>query len=161
MPTVISVIGKKNAGKTTVIERLIVELKTRGYKVATVKHHIHYGFSIDEPGKDTWRHAAAGADTVVISSPDRLVMLKSTEKEAYLDEIVASYMNIEDFVITEGYARADTPKVVVAESQDDLRLFQDREIVAIVSNDSVEADFPCFKFDDITGLADAVEGLNA
>lgn len=161
MPTVISVIGKKNAGKTTVIEQLIVELKTRGHRVATIKHHIHNDFSMDEPGKDTWRHAAAGADVVVISSPDRLAMIKNTKKEAYLDEIVASYIDSEDFVITEGYASADTLKVVVAESQDDLKLFQGSEIVAVVSNDSVEVDCPCFKFDDVHGLADTVEGLNA
>jgi molybdopterin-guanine dinucleotide biosynthesis protein B len=158
MPPIISVVGKKRAGKTTVIERLVAELKKRGYKVGTIKHHIHYGFSMDEPGKDTWRHAAAGADTVLISSPDRLVMTKKMEEEPLLKDIVSAYLESEDFVLTEGYTRAETPKIAVVESEEDLKLFSDRDLIAIVSDADIQADPPIFKFKDVDKLADLLEG---
>ena len=55
---IISVVGKSNVGKTTLLEKLLPEIKKRGYRVATIKHDVH-GFSIDQPGKDTWKHAQA------------------------------------------------------------------------------------------------------
>ena len=67
MIPVISFIGRSGVGKTTYLEKLIAELKKRGYRVGVIKHDIH-GFEMDRPGKDTWRHAQAGADVVWISS---------------------------------------------------------------------------------------------
>lgn len=160
MPPIISVIGRKKAGKTTVLERLIVGLKARGYRVATIKHHIHYGFSIDSPGKDTWRHAAAGADVVAISSPDRLVLMRTTAKELFLREIVDRYMGDVDVVLTEGYARAETPKILVATCEDDLRLFNSAaggEIVAVVSDSEINTSCEVFGFDDVDKLASFIE----
>jgi len=68
MPPVIAIIGKKNCGKTTLIEKLIPEFIDLGYRVGTIKHH-HGTMSMDQPGKDTWRHKQAGAHAVVLSSP--------------------------------------------------------------------------------------------
>ena len=62
---IVSVVGRSGAGRTTLLEKLIPELKQRGYRVATIKHHAHPGFEIDQPGKDTWRHANAGSEQVV------------------------------------------------------------------------------------------------
>jgi molybdopterin-guanine dinucleotide biosynthesis protein B len=160
MPPIISMIGRKKAGKTTILERLISALKTRGYRVGTVKHHIHYGFSIDSPGKDTWRHSAAGADVVAISSPDRLVLMRTTPKELFLKEIVERYMGDVDVVLTEGYARAETPKILVATCEDDLRLFTSAaggEIVAVVSDAKLKASCDVFGFDDVEKLASFIE----
>ncbi|NOZ60014.1 MAG: molybdopterin-guanine dinucleotide biosynthesis protein B [Euryarchaeota archaeon] len=160
MPPVISVIGRKKAGKTTVLERLIAALKARGYRVGTVKHHIHYGFSMDMPGKDTWRHAAAGADVVAISSPDRLVLMRTTPKEMFLRDIVSRYMGDMDLVLTEGYARAETPKILVATGDEDLKLFTGAaggEIVAVVSDTELRAGCEVFGFDDTDRLADFIE----
>ena len=64
---IISIVGKSNSGKTTLIEKIIPELKKRGCKVGTIKHDVH-GFEIDYEGKDTYRHFQAGPDTVVIAS---------------------------------------------------------------------------------------------
>ena len=55
MPPIVSVIGKSKSGKTTLIEKFVQELKSRGYRMATIKH-IPRGVSFDEPGKDSWRH---------------------------------------------------------------------------------------------------------
>lgn len=142
------------------LERLIAALKARGYRVATVKHHIHYGFSMDMPGKDTWRHAAAGADVVAISSPDRLVLMRKTAKELYLKEIVERYMHDVDVVLTEGYARAETPKILVVAGEEDLKLFTGAaggEIVAVVSDAQLQASCEQFGFDSTEKLADFIE----
>lgn len=74
---IICVVGRSKSGKTTLLEKLIPELKRRGYRVATIKHHSHPGFEIDVPGKDTWRHAQAGSDHVIISAPDKVADRKS------------------------------------------------------------------------------------
>ena len=61
MPPIISIVGNSNSGKTTLIEKLIPELKKRGYRVGVIKH-AHHGFNIDKKGKDSWRHKVEGAD---------------------------------------------------------------------------------------------------
>ncbi|NOZ83013.1 MAG: molybdopterin-guanine dinucleotide biosynthesis protein B [Euryarchaeota archaeon] len=159
MPPVVSVIGRKRAGKTTVLERLIAALKAKGYRIATIKHHIHYGFCMDSPGKDTWRHSAAGADAVAISSPDRLVVSFTTPKEMMVGEIVERFMGDADIVLTEGYARAETPKILVATSEEDLELFSATaggEIVAVVSDASIHTDYPTFGFGEVPKLAEFI-----
>lgn len=80
-PPSVSVVGKSGSGKTTLLEGLIRELKRRGYRVGTVKHDAH-SFEIDRPGKDTWRHARAGSDHVVISSPQRLASSPEASKDS-------------------------------------------------------------------------------
>ncbi|MBD9215300.1 MAG: molybdopterin-guanine dinucleotide biosynthesis protein MobB, partial [Senegalimassilia anaerobia] len=52
----VSIVGRHNSGKTTLIEKLIAELVGCGLDVGSVKHHSHVGFDIDIPGKDSWRH---------------------------------------------------------------------------------------------------------
>ena len=74
MPPVVSIVGKSKSGKTTVIERLIQELNSRGYRVATIKH-APQGTSFDEPGKNSWRHIEAGSEATVVSSPDNVVLV--------------------------------------------------------------------------------------
>src|SRR4030065_2932382 len=83
----VTIIGVSKAGKTTLREKLIPELKRRGFRVGTIKHHSHPGFEIDQPGKDSWRHAQAGSDHVVIASPDRIASYPSLEHEPAPDDI--------------------------------------------------------------------------
>ena len=75
MPPIISIVGKSDSGKTTLLEKLIAEIKNRGYHIGTIKHDTH-GFDIDREGKDTWRHKKAGASTVAISSPTKVAIIK-------------------------------------------------------------------------------------
>ena len=58
-------------GQATFLEKLVREMKARGYRLATIKHDVH-NFNIDRPGKDSWRLTQAGSDIVLLSSPSRL-----------------------------------------------------------------------------------------
>ena len=86
MTAAICIVGSKNAGKTTLIERLLPELAARGRRVATIKHDAH-DFEIDLPGKDTWRHRQAGSGTTIIASSSKVAMVRLTEREAGLDDL--------------------------------------------------------------------------
>jgi len=88
-PPIISIVGKSKSGKTTLLEKIIPELKKRNYRVATIKHHAHRGLEIDQPGKDTWRHAQAGSDHIVIVAPDKVASIRKVESAPTLDEIAA------------------------------------------------------------------------
>lgn len=159
-PPVISIVSKKRSGKTTLLERLIPELKQRGYRVGTVKHDTH-GFDIDHEGKDTWRHKQAGAEAVVISSPWKLSVIKDVAEEAGLEEIVASQLSDMDIVLTEGYKRAGMPQVEVFLSTAHQRPMHDRAdpgtLVAVMSDVPLELGVPRFHIDDIPALADFIE----
>ena len=102
---VIAVIGHMNSGKTTVIEKLVRELRGRGYRVATAKHIQKKGFSMDTEGKDTWRHATAGANPVIsVSDIETAIMIKNGENNFSLEQIFSFLLEI-DVVLLEGFSR--------------------------------------------------------
>lgn len=101
---VIAVIGHANLGKTTVIENLVRDLRGRGYRVATAKHIQKKGFSIDTEGKDTWRHATAGANPVIsISDTETAIIIKNGEDNFSLEQIFRFLPEI-DIVLLEGFS---------------------------------------------------------
>ncbi len=153
---VISVVGKSDSGKTTLLEKLIPELKRRGYRVGTVKHDVH-GFDIDHPGKDTWRHAQAGSDHVVIASSEKLASIRRLDHELTLDEIVAEMDDV-DIVLTEGYKRAGKLKIEVSRAARSTELIcRPDELLAIATDHPVELDVPQFDLDDAKGIVDLIE----
>lgn len=154
--SIVSVVGKSGSGKTTFLEKLLPELKRRGYRVATVKHDVH-GFDIDQPGKDTWRHAQAGAEAVVISSPRRFALIQRLDEEMPLDEI-ASYVRGVDIIITEGYKRGDKPKIEISRRAKSTELIcAEEELIAVVTDQRFPLDVPHFGLDDVAGVADLLE----
>ncbi len=154
---VLSIVGRSDVGKTTLLEKLIPELKRRGYRVATVKHHAHPGFEIDRPGKDTWRHARAGSDHVVIAAPDKVASIRRVDREPTLDEIIAEINDV-DIILTEGYKRSNKPKIeVVRAARSREPICTPDELLAIVSDVAVPFDVPQFELDDVEGLADLIE----
>lgn len=156
MVPIVSIVGKSETGKTTLLEKLIPELKRRGYRVATVKHDSH-GFDIDRPGKDTWRHAEAGSDNVIISSPRKLAMIKRLEREMTLDEIAAFVTDV-DIILTEGYKRGDKPKIEVSrQARSSELLCTKEELVAIVADQPFDLDVPQFALEDAVGIVDVLE----
>ncbi len=156
MIPIISIVGKSGSGKTTLLEKLIGELKLRGYRVATVKHNMH-DFEIDIPGKDSWRHAQAGSDQVVISSPHKLALIKRLGEEMALDEIAELLRDI-DIILTEGYKREDKPKIEVSRQREGGELVSsENELIAIVSDQTFPLRVPQFDLDDAAGVADLLE----
>jgi len=105
MIPIVAIVGKSGSGKTTLLEGLIRELKQRGYRVGTIKHDAH-AFEIDRPGTDTWRHAQAGSEHVVISLAQRVASIRRVEREQRLDELAAGMADV-DIVLTEGYRRGN------------------------------------------------------
>jgi molybdopterin-guanine dinucleotide biosynthesis protein B len=156
MTPIISIVGKSDSGKTTLIEKLIPELKRRGFRIGTVKH-AHHGFEIDREGKDSFRHKAAGADTVMVVSPDSVAMVKNGGGMT-LDS-VSGYFSDVDIVITEGYKRENKPKIEVfrRERHKEPLCTDDVNLVAIVTDDEIDIAVPKFRLEDIKGLADLIE----
>ncbi len=115
MPPVVSLIGKANSGKTTFLEQLIPALTGRGLRVGTIKHHVH-GFTMDQPGKDTWRHKQAGASVVALSSPTGVGIIRDTDHDLGVEELVSRYYGEVDLVLTEGYKRGPAPKIEIFRS---------------------------------------------
>jgi len=157
LPPVISVVGKSGSGKTVFLEKLIAVLKSRGLKIGVIKHEPH-GFEIDTPGKDSWRHAQAGSDMVVLSSPQRLALIKRQDEEMTLDALVSTYLQDMDLVITEGYKTGPKKKIEVSRrerSQDLVSPAQD--LIAIVTDQSFDLPVPHFGLDDAEAVADLLE----
>lgn len=156
MIPVISIVGRSDCGKTTYLEKLIREIKLRGYKIATIKHDVH-GFDIDKPGKDTWRHAQAGADIVCISSPEKMAMIKKVNKELLLEE-VAAHINGVDIIFTEGYKRESKLRIEVFRKEAcESPLCAKEELLAIASDTAIYDDIPHFSVNDPAPMADFLE----
>jgi len=154
---VITVIGKSKSGKTTLLEKLISEIKARGYRVGTVKHHSHVGFDIDHPGKDSWRHARAGSHHVVIAAPDKIASYRLLERELTLDEIVADIEDV-DIILTEGYMQAGKPTLEVLRSENSLDLISSPEQhFAVAADVPLDVAVPQYDLNDIKGIADMLE----
>ena len=158
MIPIISIVGSSKSGKTTLIERLIPECIKRGYRVATIKHHGN-DFQIDQQGKDTWRHKEAGAHTVIISSPQKIALIEDVSHDHSLEELATRFIQGVDFIIAEGFKRETYPKVEVFRKEIHPQpLAPDLEnVIAVVSDDPLPLDIPCFKLNDISGIADLIE----
>ena len=156
MPQIICIVGRSQSGKTTLIEKLIPELKQRGYHIGTIKHS-HHIFDFDKSGKDSWRHKDAGADTVIIASPGKIAMVKN-DHQGTLDNL-KHYFDDLDLLITEGYKKENKPKIEVVRSarHTEALLKYDRHLVAVVTDVDLKMKIPVFGLDDIDHLADFIE----
>lgn len=154
MIPIISIVGRSNVGKTTFLEKMVRELKDRHYRVAVIKHDTH-GFEIDHPGKDTWRMAQAGSDVVLISSPNKMAMIKKTSQELSLDQLRAQIMGGVDIILSEGYKNGDKPKIEISRAEVSNELLCSREeLLALVTDQSFDLDVPHFALDDARGVVE-------
>lgn len=105
------IVGWKNSGKTGLMERLVTEVAGRGFSVSTIKH-AHHSFDVDQPGKDSYRHRAAGATEVLLSSSNRWALMHELRDEAAptLDALVARMAPV-DLLLIEGYKRDRHAKI--------------------------------------------------
>ena len=160
MSKLIGVAGFKNAGKTTLVERLVTELTRRGYRISTVKH-AHHSFDIDHEGRDSFRHRRAGASEVAVVSRHRWAIIHEArdDPEPTLDDILAKLAPC-DLVIVEGYKRDTHDKIEVrnVELAHPPLAGEDPTVVAIAANGPVAAaSVPVFDRDDVSALATFIE----
>lgn len=130
---VYGIIGWKNAGKTSLMERLVTVLTARGYSVSTVKH-VHHDVDLDQPGKDSRRHRDAGAQEVILAGANRLaLMVEHRTGEPSLADVL-SHLQPVDLVLIEGYKRDTHAKVQVWRAEAGHDLIQDPTIRAIATD---------------------------
>jgi len=156
MPPVVSIIGRSKSGKTTLVEGLIRELKSRGYRVATIKH-TPYGMSFDEPDKDSWRHLEAGCEATAIGSQAQMVLVKPVAQAPTLDELVYLLGDAYDIILTEGFKQDRAPKIEVHRKGVGPPLVGIKKLIAIATDEPLETKTRQFPLQDIAAIADLLE----
>lgn len=153
---VIGIAGWSGAGKTTLLTRVIPRLTARGLRVSTIKH-AHHAFDVDQPGKDSHTHRAAGATEVLVSSANRFALMHELrgELEWTLRPLLAKLSPV-DLVLVEGFKRETHPKLEVYRASVGKPLLapDDPNIVAIASDGAVAARVPVLSLDDVEAVAD-------
>ena len=156
MPPVVSIVGKAKSGKTTIIERLILELKSRGYRVATIKHASHR-VNFDRPGKDSWRHIQAGSEATAIGSPGNLLLIKPATQDVSLDDVVRLFGDDYDVILAEGFKQSNVPKIEVHRKEVGAPLNAIRKRIAIMTDEQLSIKIRQFSLQDTKGIADLLE----
>ena len=159
----ISIVSKSGTGKTTLLEKIIAELKRRGYRVGAIKHDAHR-FDIDREGKDSWRLTQAGADTMLITSPEKMAMIKrhQVDREPSIMEMIPLYFADVDIVVTEGFKKSQMPKIEVHRKQRSSTLMcrgeeHDPTLIGVASDEWLDVDVPLFDINDFVGICHFIE----
>jgi molybdopterin-guanine dinucleotide biosynthesis protein B len=159
---VFGVIGWKNSGKTTLMERLLEEFTRRGLSVSAIKH-AHHSFDVDHPGRDSYKFREAGARQVALVSPKRWALMHELrdEEKPDFDEILA-HIGPCDLVLVEGYKGGPHPKIEARSTRSltqDALSDDDPQIVAIACDTKTDTGpLPGFDVNDIGGIADFIAG---
>jgi len=153
---VIGIAGWSGAGKTTLLTRVIPLLAARGWRVSTIKH-AHHQFDVDQPGKDSHTHRAAGATEVLVSSANRFALMHELrgEPELSLGALLEKLAPV-DLVLVEGFKREAHPKLEVYRASVGKPLLapDDPHIVAIAADGPVAARVPVVSLDNVEAVAD-------
>lgn len=157
----VAFIARSGTGKTTLIEQLLPILIRRGYHVGAIKHDAHR-FNIDHPGKDSHRLTSAGAETMLISSAEKLALVKKHLQSPPVEELIASYFSDNDLVLVEGFQKSGLPKIEICRKGklDPLICrgdINDPKLVAMASDVSLEVDVPVLDLNVPQQIADFIE----
>lgn len=155
MTRIYGITGWKNAGKTSLMERLIAAISARGLRVSSVKH-AHHGTDVDQPGRDSYRHRAAGAGQVILASPARWALMTELRgaAEPALDDLIAQFDPC-DLVLVEGFKSGPHPKLEAhraAAGHAPLAL-KNATVRAVASDAVPRVRVPLFHLDDTTAIA--------
>jgi molybdopterin-guanine dinucleotide biosynthesis protein B len=159
MIPIVSIVGKSDSGKTTLLEKVVRELTSRGFRIGTIKHDAH-SFEIDHEGKDSWRHKQSGAVITVISSPEKVALVTDTDRDHSLAEIRDRFIRDVDLIISEGYKRETHPKIEVFRSElhRELLCTADENLIAIAGDPTNPPEHvPVFDLDEPVPLCDFIE----
>jgi len=150
--------GWKNSGKTTLTERLVAEISGRGFSVSTLKH-AHHSVDIDQPGKDSFRHRAAGAGEVLLASAHRWALMHELRgaQEPTVDELLSKLSPV-DLVLIEGFKRNGHTKIEASVKPDrPLIALEDSSIKAVAAGHDVgPLEVPILDINDIPAVADFI-----
>jgi molybdopterin-guanine dinucleotide biosynthesis protein MobB len=155
---ILLVVGRKKRGKTTMVEKLIPRFKSKGYRVGSIKYttgdHI-----FDTPGKDSFRHAQAGAESTLILSPNKVALFSDHRPGRDLDELLRFVFRGCDLVIGEGFKDAPYAKIEVMDASDEVPLCSPEDgLIAVVCDQKIELSVPVFSTGRVGELVDYVEG---
>jgi molybdopterin-guanine dinucleotide biosynthesis adapter protein len=154
---IIGLAGWSGSGKTTLIKKLIPCLIARGISVSTLKH-AHHGFDLDQPGKDSFFHRAAGATEVIISSAKRWAILHELREQPEWDlAALVGKMSPVDLVLVEGFKRDAFPTLEIHRIANSKPLIhpEDPHIIAVASDSALPAtQIPVVDLNDIEAIAD-------
>lgn len=162
MPKTISIVGKSNSGKTTLLEKIIEELTRRGYRVGTIKHDTHE-FEIDYQGKDSYRHFRAGSQMAMIIGPNKAAMVRRLDKPLTLNETLKAFFrqHTMDLIITEGFKKENKPKIEIvrkAISTEPVCRNKGDNLTALVSDVKIRGyTVPQFGLNQINKITDFIE----
>ncbi|MFC1961573.1 molybdopterin-guanine dinucleotide biosynthesis protein B [Chloroflexota bacterium] len=157
MHPIVSIIGRSNSGKTTLLESLIAEMKRRGIEVAVIKH-AGEEFDIDTEGKDSWRFRRAGSETVVVSSPHQMAIMKEVSHDLSPQELSRKIDDDFALILTEGFKQANTYKIEVHRKEQGNDLVSNpKQLLAVVTDEPLSTNAPHFDRGEISKLADLIE----
>ncbi len=157
MYPIISIVGKSDSGKTTLLEKLIGELKRRGYRVVAMKHS-DKDLEPDTVNKDSWRLSQAGSEITVLSSVQKLAVFTTLSTDVSPEELSALISWDYDLLLTEGFKKNHYPKIEVHRKEQGTGLLsQPGQLLALVTDEPVDVDVPQFSQDDISRIADLIE----
>ena len=158
MRPILSIVGKSESGKTTLLESLIAELKRRKYKVAVIKHTTTEEIELDKEGKDTWRFSQIGTDVVAIISSHQLAVMRKVKHDVTPQELSRFIAWDHDLILTEGFKQSSTVKIEVhRKEQGEGLLSPPKQLLAVVTDEPLDVDVPQFPVGETQGLADLVE----
>ena len=154
---VLCIVGQSGSGKTTFIEKLVPELKKRGYRLAVIKHHPH-DFDIDVEGKDSWRYMQAGSDAAVVSAPHKVGLVKNVDHDLSPDELRTLVGEDFDLIIIEGFKKSNAPRIEVHRKALGKGLVcAPDDLIAVATDEKLDIPVAQYDLTDIIGIADLIE----
>lgn len=154
-PAILEVIGYSGAGKTTLIEKLILALRKRGIRLAVIKHTSHR-HELDKPGKDSHRLRQAGAEAVMVSSPKMVAMFREVKREWPIKRLLRHLPKNVDLIIAEGFRNSEYPCIEVYRRgvSPDLKCRDTRKLLAVVGDDPGALAAPRFHRDAVRAITE-------
>ena len=157
MQPIISIVGKSESGKTTLLEGLIGGLKQRGYKVAVIKHSGE-DFELDTANKDSWRFSRAGSEVSAICSAHKLAIMKKLERDLEPRELAQFIGADYDLMLTEGFKQSNHLKIEVHRKEQGKELLSPpQQLLAVVTDEPLSVDVPQFSREEVTEIVDLIE----